>query len=79
MDLPLDGAGGKKAAPRRDSGHPHGPVTTLSDSWSSYYANLPAPVRPTKAERQQGRLLFFVLLLLLTGVSYALYYTLRHV
>jgi len=73
LDLPLDGDGEKKAAPRG----PQGRVNTLPDS-RTYHADLPRPALPTRAERRRGRLLFFVLLLTLIGLSYALYYALQH-
>ncbi|MCE9610204.1 MAG: hypothetical protein K8R23_08335 [Chthoniobacter sp.] len=74
LDLPLEGSGEKKAAARGKPGR----VTTLPDS-RTYHVELPKAALPTRAERRQGRLLFFLLLLALIGLSYALYYSLQHV
>ena len=52
---------------------------TLPDPWRTYEANVAVPAlhKRTRAERRQGRRLFFFLLLVLLGVSYVLYGSLR--
>lgn len=53
---------------------------TLPDPWRTLEANVavPAQHKRTRSERRKGRLLFFFLLLVLLGVSYALYVTIQH-
>ena len=52
----------------------------LPDRWRPMEANVVAPARDKRlrAERRQGRLLFFVLLFALLGAGYWLYYTIAH-
>ena len=52
----------------------------LPDRWRPMEANVAAPARDKRlrAERLQGRLLFFVLLFTLLGAGYWLYYTITH-
>ena len=52
----------------------------LPDRWRPMEANVAAPARDKRlrAERRQGRLLFFVLLFTLLGAGYWLYYTITH-
>ena len=55
-----------------------GPIAALPDR--RYDANVAAPVqqRRMRAERRQGRLMFFVLLLALAAAIFYLYYTVTH-
>lgn len=57
-----------------------GNPAALHDRWRSLEVNAAAPAqhKRLRAERQQGRLLFFALLGTLLGVGYWLYYTLTH-
>lgn len=60
---------------RTDRPTGRGRHATLPDPWRPYEINVavPAQHKRTRAERRQGRLLFVFLLLVLIGVSYALY------
>ncbi len=57
-----------------------GNPAALHDRWRSLEVNVAAPAqhKRLRAERQQGRLMFFVLLFTLLGVAYWLYYTIAH-
>ena len=57
-----------------------GNPAALPDRWRPLEANVavPAQHKRLRAERRQGRLLFFALLFTLLGVGYWLYYTLTH-
>ena len=57
-----------------------GSPSALPDRWRPLEVNAAAPARHKRlrAERRQGRLLFFVLLFTLLGVGYWLYYTVTH-
>ena len=57
-----------------------GNPAALHDRWRTMEVNAAAPAqhKRLRAERQQGRLLFFALLFTLLGVGYWLYYTLTH-
>ena len=57
-----------------------GNPAALPDRWRSLDANVavPAQHKRLRAERRQGRLLFFMLLFALLGAGYWLYYTLAH-
>jgi hypothetical protein len=52
----------------------------LTDKWRTLEVNAAAPAqyKRLRKERRQGRQLFFVLLLVLLGVCYWLYYTVTH-
>ena len=57
-----------------------GNPAALHDRWRTMEVNAAAPAqhKRLRAERQQGRLLFFALLFTLLGVGCWLYYTLTH-
>lgn len=57
-----------------------GNPAALPDRWRPLEANVavPAQHKRLRAERRQGRLLFFALLFTLLGVGYWLYYTVTH-
>ena len=57
-----------------------GNPAALPDRWRPLDVNVAAPAqhKRLRAERRQGRLLFFVLLFTLLGVGYWLYYTVTH-
>jgi hypothetical protein len=59
--------------------HNGGGSTRVLDRRFELDANVAAPAqRRTRAERRQGRLMFFVLLLALAGAIFYLYYTVTH-
>lgn len=59
--------------------HRNGGSLSLIDRKTALEANVvPVPSRRTRAERRQGRLMFFVLLLALAGSVYYLYFTVTH-
>jgi hypothetical protein len=54
-------------------------ASALFDRRTTLEANLAAPAqRRMRAERRQGRLMFFILLLTLAGAIFYLYYTVTH-
>ena len=57
-----------------------GNPAALPDRWRPLEANVavPAQHKRLRAERRQGRLLFFALLCTLLGVGYWIYYTVTH-
>lgn len=57
-----------------------GNPAALPDRWRPLEANVAAPAqhKRLRAERRQGRLLFFALLFTLLSVGYWLYYTVTH-
>ena len=57
-----------------------GNPAALPDRWRTMDVNVAAPAqhKRLRAERRQGRLLFFALLFTLLGVGYWLYYTVTH-
>ena len=60
--------------------HNGGGTTKVVDRRYGLDANVATPVgRKTRAERRQGRLMFFVLLLALAGAIFYFYYTVTHV
>jgi hypothetical protein len=59
--------------------HRGGGSTKVVDRRFELEANVVAPVqRRMRAERRQGRLMFFILLLTLAGAIFYLYYTVTH-
>ena len=66
----------RRAAMTHKSARP----ASLIDRRTTLEANVAAPIqRRMRAERRQGRLMFFVLLLALAGAIFYLYYTVTHV
>ncbi|MGB8170867.1 MAG: hypothetical protein WCF18_25405 [Chthoniobacteraceae bacterium] len=64
---------------RASTMHRGGGTTKVVDRRFEIDANVAAPVhRKTRAERRQGRLMFFILLLALAGSIFYFYYTVTH-